>query len=892
MSPSPKNDISAVVLSVGETTTQLALYSLHRQTIAPSDVVVVRDVRPFHKALNTGAAQVKTPFFVQVDADMVLDPHCIAALRGGMDRDTGMVVGRLRDALTKQVVGIKMFRTACFADTVFRDTISPDTDFADEIERRGWKTVYIGRDASDENESWVTFGEHRPDYSHTYTFHKFVLEGHRYRHRRTIAGLVWRMSRLAASTHPAALAAQLGLAEGLFAEAEHDLLGHSAIHPGFLRYETFADPSRNCHRVNADFHCAETSPEARFQAFYRQGHALAADSPDAVRDVLGRFEDTNPSYTAWMDTIALCRGLLASQLDDKAITADFGILRDFIEACDQPRKSDASRRVRTFDLEDLKTYAAGLKLKHFITAGAEEAEYRLAGWGSDAQFVRTDRPVISRVDVDGRTRIQAPSRAFGHVLCTEPEKLAGAFWCTDLLRSGYVFAHIATPHGARRVWLPTQLIGNIRDRYAPGVAPLPGKPEASLKRLARRRPPSYRPEPRRVLMYAPSFNRGGSERQMIAAAAGLLQRGYEVQLLAQGRLPPGEPTMEDEITGLGLVPLYCSDFPRVHQAWRAPTQGSISADLMQAPNWIRDRFGAVASAIASFRPTVVHAWLDGPAVVGGLAACAMGAPRIVLSQGSMGPVHRATKPSEHMQSAYRFVASNPSVVMINNSAAGAADYERWLSVRKETIKVHYNGFMPESLRQPSGQEVVEFRGTLGLPIGAKVVGTLMRLVREKDPLLWIDTAADIARIRPDVRFLVVGYGPFHDAMLERARSHRIDDRLVLAGSMTDIGLCYAAMDVVLLTSIVEGVPNTLLEAQAAGRAVVTTDVGGAAEAVADGLTGKVVRERSSRHLAEAVVAVLDDASLLPRVQTEGPSFVAGRFGYGRMIQELVEHYRS
>jgi cellulose synthase/poly-beta-1,6-N-acetylglucosamine synthase-like glycosyltransferase len=126
------NDVSAVVLTVGEPSTAEAIESLHRQTVPLRDIIVVRDVTPFHKALNAGAARVKTRFFVQVDADMILDPRCVAALRSGMHRRAGIVVGRLRDALTQDVVGIKLFRTVCFESTVFRDSISPDTDFVEQ----------------------------------------------------------------------------------------------------------------------------------------------------------------------------------------------------------------------------------------------------------------------------------------------------------------------------------------------------------------------------------------------------------------------------------------------------------------------------------------------------------------------------------------------------------------------------------------------------------------------------------------------------------------------------------------------------------------------------------------------------------------------------------------
>src|SRR4029079_4415263 len=128
--------------------------------------------------------------------------------------------------------------------------------------------------------------------------------------------------------------------------------------------------------------------------------------------------------------------------------------------------------------------------------------------------------------------------------------------------------------------------------------------------------------------------------------------------------------------------------------------------------WIQNRFAPIASAIRDYRPAIVHTFLDWPAVVGGLAACCLGVPRVLIFQGSMTIVHREGPIPEQMQFAYRCVAQNPNVVMINNSTAGAADFERWLGLRKGTIRVHLNGFRPETLRQPSPREVIEFRETL------------------------------------------------------------------------------------------------------------------------------------------------------------------------------------
>ena len=74
------NQVSVVLLTTGEDSTQDALESVHKQTVIPDDIIIVRNKSPFHKAINYGASKVKTKYFIQVDADMILDDNCIESL--------------------------------------------------------------------------------------------------------------------------------------------------------------------------------------------------------------------------------------------------------------------------------------------------------------------------------------------------------------------------------------------------------------------------------------------------------------------------------------------------------------------------------------------------------------------------------------------------------------------------------------------------------------------------------------------------------------------------------------------------------------------------------------------------------------------------------------------
>src|SRR5262249_28945113 len=228
-------EITAVVLSIGAPPTARAVDSVRRQSLPVRDIVLVEGVTPFHRALNTGAASVTTPFFVQIDADMVLDEDCIERLAACLTDGVGLVTGFLRDPLYERIEAIKLFRTECVRRRPFRDSPSPDTDFAAEIARAGWSDVYALPRRGVEPSAWHTFGDHDPGYTPLYTYAKHIVEGRRLRYRKNAAGLQHLLRYLQSSAHPAALVASIALAHGVFLDRDGDLLDRYAEDAPFLR---------------------------------------------------------------------------------------------------------------------------------------------------------------------------------------------------------------------------------------------------------------------------------------------------------------------------------------------------------------------------------------------------------------------------------------------------------------------------------------------------------------------------------------------------------------------------------------------------------------------------------------------------------------------------------
>lgn len=389
-----------------------------------------------------------------------------------------------------------------------------------------------------------------------------------------------------------------------------------------------------------------------------------------------------------------------------------------------------------------------------------------------------------------------------------------------------------------------------------------------------------------IAFYTGSLGSGGAERQMVNTILALKERGYgPIRVACAG---DADGFYRPILDAAGIA---------VETVRREPDRASddlahLSVDQLRRvsdlPREVVMEAVALSAWLQQAPPRVLHCWQDHCNVVGGLAGLLSGVPRIVLSTRSLAPYNFGFF-QLNQRPAYRALATRPEVRILNNSAMGADDYAAWLGVRRSAFEVIRNGVDLSKLVKPGPAEVEGFRSSLGIPAGAPVMGTIFTIYKYKRPLLWVDTAAALARSRPDAHFLMVGDGPMRQETEERIARHGLTDRFHLPGRMEDVALALSAMQAFLLTSVVEGLPNVLLEAQMMGVPAVTVNVGGAGEAIDDGKTGLVVNEAMPEKLAEAILSMLADAQQT-RSATLGPEFVRTRFGMTRMIDETLASY--
>jgi glycosyltransferase involved in cell wall biosynthesis len=187
------------------------------------------------------------------------------------------------------------------------------------------------------------------------------------------------------------------------------------------------------------------------------------------------------------------------------------------------------------------------------------------------------------------------------------------------------------------------------------------------------------------------------------------------------------------------------------------------------------------------------------------------------------------------------------------------------------------------------RDAVAVRAGLGLAHGRKTVVMAGRMTPQKGWDVLLEAGARLARQRADLAWLLVGDGPLRPALTRRATELGVDARFT--GARADMADLLGCADLVVLASRSEGLPFTLLEAMALGKPVVATRVGGVAEVVEDGRSGRLVPRDDPAALAAAIAAVLD-APEAAAMGARGRARVEAEFTQERMVRSIERVYET
>jgi len=190
------------------------------------------------------------------------------------------------------------------------------------------------------------------------------------------------------------------------------------------------------------------------------------------------------------------------------------------------------------------------------------------------------------------------------------------------------------------------------------------------------------------------------------------------------------------------------------------------------------------------------------------------------------------------------------------------------------------------------------RAGLGVSPDDLLVSAAGRLVRKKG-FEYLVEAIGLMAAQPRVVLAIAGEGDLRGELEERARSAGVPDRVRFLGNLTqdDVAAHFAAADIVVVPSVrddsgnVDGLPNVVLEALAAGAPLITTPAGGIGAVVEHGRTALVVSERDGSALAGAIATLAMDRTARARLGEAGRRLVTERYGWAAAAASFESAYR-
>lgn len=367
----------------------------------------------------------------------------------------------------------------------------------------------------------------------------------------------------------------------------------------------------------------------------------------------------------------------------------------------------------------------------------------------------------------------------------------------------------------------------------------------------------------KILHILPSLGIGGTEKTLLELCRGLNARGFDNRVVA---LKSGGETA-DKLRAAG-IPVTVLGSP----------DGFLPGVLA-----LPSLYSKLKKTIRAESPDVVHTWLTRANVFGRCAARASGVQKIVSSLRVM-----EREKGYHLLTE-RWTQSPARAITVNSTAL--RDFAvKDIGLPAEKIRLIFNGIdtVPKTL---DPKKLEEFRKNWTQP-GKITVGAVGRLHRQKGMDLLLSAAKLILEKDAGVRFLIAGDGPERENLKAQAAHLGIQNSVAFCGWVKDSAEFYSILDVFVLPSRWEGMPNAVMEAMLYEKPIIATQVGGVLDLITPLKEGWVVQPGDVTGLAEAMESAISDESKRKNRSARAAEKIRKEFDLKQMISAYKNLYET
>lgn len=362
--------------------------------------------------------------------------------------------------------------------------------------------------------------------------------------------------------------------------------------------------------------------------------------------------------------------------------------------------------------------------------------------------------------------------------------------------------------------------------------------------------------PRKIVYVIPTLDQSGAEKQLTLVAAGLPRDRFAPHVVVLTRGGPYQQVLED--AGIPVT--------AIRKRWKA--------DL--------GAYFRLKRVLHDLQPDLIHTWL--------FAANAYS--RIALGKSPRCPVIVSERCVDSWKSAWqlrvdRWLASR-TACLVGNSAS-VIEFYRQHGLPAEKLRVIPNGVATTATTGASHDDLCR---QLGLPPESYLAGYVGRLAPQKrvQDLVW--SVETLRQIRPHFHLVVIGEGPERERLESFADAIGCSGNVHFLGHREDAAAWMTGFNAFGLASSFEGMSNSLMEAMAAGKPVVVSDIPANRELVTHEQTGLLVKLGDGVGFMQSFRRLMDEPDLGPRLGAAAQVLMHHNFSITKMIERHVELYDS
>lgn len=367
----------------------------------------------------------------------------------------------------------------------------------------------------------------------------------------------------------------------------------------------------------------------------------------------------------------------------------------------------------------------------------------------------------------------------------------------------------------------------------------------------------------RILYFIGQLDYGGSERQLVLLLKNLDRKAFKPRVIVFNQTD--EKNHKDTIQSLGIK--------------------VITIPLNRTSIISRIRY--LYSQTKLFNPDIIHSWTVHDNPYAGILRI------LTATKVSIGSLRGGLKyvGFRSLPMIFRFLSLYSVSKLVVNSIRGREEFSEF------NLPANHIVVIPNCVEDRENGDTSSVLSNYGFTEHHKIIGIVGNVRKRKNHLMFIRAMESVLKSFPKAKAIIIGQQvasepDLADSLKREIKKLNIQNQFVFAGFRRDISAIMKELEIFCLTSSKEGMPNVILEAMAAGRPVVATQVGGVPDLVVDGDNGLLVDSGDVKGFSQAVKYLLENPTIANKMGNRGKQMASKRFGCQKTIDEFETLYLS